>query len=560
MNDLSGRLVAIWTPLRREGEGMQYDTLITGGRVIDGTGNPWFYGDVAIAGERIVAVAPPGRLDAANARAVIDAAGMIVSPGFIDIQSHSILPFFTDTRSLSKVTQGVTTEIMGEAWTPAPFGGRIESPFRTSFFGGAEEWDTKARAWTRFRHWLEELEGRGVSVNVGSFIGGATVREYGKAQELGEPNAEELAAMCRVTAEAMEDGAFGVATALIYPPGAFAGTTELIEVAKVIGRYNGVYITHLRSEGDRFLESLEEAIEIGTKGNCAVEIYHLKATAPRNWHKMAQVIARIDRARAEGLDIAADMYPYIASGTGLSASLPPWASAEGKLFANLRDPAMRAKIRDAVVEPDGTWEAQVTQVGPEGVMPIGFKKPQNRQYAGKRLAEIATMRGQHWSDALIDLVADEGQSISTIYFKMSEENLAQQLKQPWVKISTDAGGIDPATAEGLTHPRAYGTYPRVLGKYVREERVLTLEEAIRKMSSAVADRLFLRERGVLRDGHYADVIVFDPETVGDRATFTEPHQLSVGIRDVWVNGVQVLKNGEHTNATPGMFVRGPGAG
>jgi N-acyl-D-amino-acid deacylase len=539
---------------------MQYDTLITGGRVIDGTGNPWFYGDVAIAGERIVAVAPPGRLDTANAGAVVDAAGMVISPGFIDIQSHSILPFFTDTRSLSKITQGVTTEIMGEAWTPAPFGGRIESPFRTSFFGGAEEWDAKARAWTRFRHWLEELEGRGVSVNVGSFIGGATVREYGKAQELGEPNAEELAAMCRVTAEAMEDGAFGVATALIYPPGAFAGTAELTEIAKVIGRYNGVYITHLRSEGDRFLESLEEAIEIGTKGNCAVEIYHLKATAPRNWHKMAQVIARIDRARAEGLDIAADMYPYIASGTGLSASLPPWASAEGKLFANLRDPAMRAKIRDAVVEPDGTWEAQVTQVGPEGVMPIGFRKPENRQYAGKRLAEIATMRGQHWSDALIDLVTDEGHSISTIYFKMSEENLALQLRQPWVKISTDAGGIDPATAEGLTHPRAYGTYTRVLGKYVREEKVLTLEDAVRKMSSAVADRLFLRERGVLRDGHYADVIVFDPDTVGDRATFTEPHQLSVGIRDVWVNGTRVLANNAHTNAKPGKFVRGPGAG
>jgi len=534
------------------------DTLITNGRIIDGTGNPWFYGDLAIEGERIVAIAPPGRMDPASAGTVIDAAGMVVSPGFIDIQSHSILPFFTDSRSLSKITQGVTTEIMGEAWTPAPFGGRIESPFRTSFFGGSE-WDAKARAWTRFRHWLEDLEARGVSVNVGSFIGGATVREYGKAQELGAPNADELAAMCRATAEAMEDGAFGVATALIYPPGAFAGTDELVEIAKVIGRYNGVYITHLRSEGDRFLEGLEEAIEIGTKGNCAVEVYHLKATAPRNWHKMAEVIARIDRARADGLDIAADMYPYIASGTGLSASLPPWASAEGKLFDNLRDPAMRAKIRDAVVEPDGTWEAQVTQVGPEGVMPIGFKKPQNRQYAGMRLAEIAAMRGQHWSDALIDLVADEGQSISTIYFKMSEDNLALQLRQPWIKISTDAGGIDPAGATGLVHPRAYGTYTRVLGKYVREEKVIPLEDAIRKMSSAVADRLFLRDRGMLRDGHYADVIIFDPETVGDRATFTDPHKLSVGVRDVWVNGTRVLANGEHTDAKPGKFVRGPGA-
>jgi len=534
------------------------DTLITNGRIIDGTGNPWFYGDLAIEGERIVAIAPPGRMDPAAAGTVVDAAGMVVAPGFIDIQSHSILPFFTDTRSLSKVTQGVTTEIMGEAWTPAPFGGRIESPFRASFFGGSE-WDAKAREWTRFRYWLEDLESRGVSVNVGSFIGGATVREYGKAQELGVPNADELAAMCRVTAEAMEDGAFGVATALIYPPGAFAGTDELIEIAKVIGRYNGVYITHLRSEGDRFLEGLEEAIEIGTKGNCAVEVYHLKATAPRNWHKMAQVIARIDRARAEGLDITADMYPYIASGTGLTACLPPWAAAEGKLFDNLRDPVMRAKIRESVINPGDVFEARVNLAGPDRVMPIGFRKAENMQYAGMRLSEIAKVREEEWIDTLIDLIISEEQSISTIYFMMDESNLALQLKQPWIKISTDAGGIDPAHATGLVHPRAYGTYTRVLGKYVREEKVIPLEEAIRKMSSAVADRLFLRDRGVLRDGHFADVIVFDPETVGDRATFTDPHQLSVGVRDVWVNGTRVLANGEHTDAKPGTFVRGPGA-
>ncbi len=538
---------------------MRYDTVITNGRIIDGTGNPWFYGDLAIEGERIVAIAPPGRMDAASAGTVVDAAGMVVAPGFIDIQSHSILPFFTDTRSLSKITQGVTTEIMGEAWTPAPFGGRIESPFRTSFFGGAEEWDTKARDWTRFRYWLEDLESRGVSVNVGSFLGGATVREYGKAQELGPPNADELAAMCRVTAEAMEDGAFGVATALIYPPGAFAGTEELVEIAKIIGQYNGVYITHLRSEGDRFLEGLEEAIEIGTKGNCAVEVYHLKATAPRNWHKMAQVIERIDRARAEGLDITADMYPYIASGTVLTACLPPWAAAEGKLFDNLRDPVMRAKIRESVINPGDVFEARVNLAGPERVMPIGFRKPENRQYAGMRLSEIARVREEEWIDTLIDLIISEEQSISTIYFMMDEANLALQLQQPWIKISTDAGGIDPANATGLVHPRAYGTYTRVLGKYVREEKVIPLEDAIRKMSSAVADRLFLRDRGVLRDGHYADVIIFDPETVGDRATFTDPHQLSVGVRDVWVNGARVLANGEHTNATPGKFVRGPGA-
>ena len=534
------------------------DMLITNGKVVDGTGNPWFYGDIAIEGERITAIAPAGRLDPGAAREVVDARGMVVAPGFIDIQSHSIIPFFVDTRGISKVTQGVTTEIMGEAWTPAPFGGRIESPFRTSFFSGAKEWDEQARGWTRFRHWLEDLETRGVSQNVGSFLGGATVREYGKAQELGAPSADELAAMCRVTGEAMEDGAFGVATALIYPPGAFAGTEELVEIAKVIGQYGGVYITHLRSEGDFFLEALEEAIEIGTKGNCAVEIYHLKATAPRNWHKMAAVIARIDRARAEGLDIAADMYPYIASGTGLTACLPPWSAAEGKLFENLRDPVTRARIREAVINPTD-FEARVNLAGPDRVMPIGFRRPENMQYAGKRLSAIAEAQGKEWIDAIIDLILSEEQSISTIYFMMSEENLALQMQQPWVKISTDAGGIDPATAKGLVHPRAYGTYPRVLGKYVREDKVLPLEDAIRKMSAAVADRLSLRDRGVLRAGHYADIVIFDPETVGDRATFTEPHQLSVGVRDVWVNGTRVLNDGEHTNAKPGKFVRGPGA-
>src|SRR5947209_5369868 len=284
---------------------------------------------------------------------------------------------------------------MGEAWTPAPFGGRIESPFRTSFFPGAKEWDERAKGWTRFRHWLEDLETRGVSVNVGSFLGGATVREWGKAQEMGDANADEVAAMRDVTRMAMEDGAFGVATALIYPPGAFAGTPELIEIAKVIGEYGGVYITHLRSEGDRFLEALEEAIEIGTKGNCAVEVYHLKATAPRNWHKMAQVIARIERARAEGLDITADMYPYIASGTGLTACLPPWAAGEGKLFDNLRDPETRTKIRESVDNPTD-FEARVNLAGPERVMPIGFRKPENRQYAGMRLSEIARVREEEW--------------------------------------------------------------------------------------------------------------------------------------------------------------------
>lgn len=535
------------------------DVLIRGGRVVDGGGGTWFYGDVAVEGDRIKEIAPAGRLDASAAGEVVDATGMVVCPGFIDIQSHSIVPFFSDRRALSKVTQGVTTEIMGEAWTPAPFGGRIASPFRGGFFPTRDEWEETARGWTRFADWLEWLERGGVSVNVGSFLGGATVRDYAKGLDLGAATAGERAAMRRVTAEAMEDGAFGVATALIYPPGAFAGETELQDIARVVGAYGGVYITHVRSEGDRLLEGLDEAIELARQARVPVEIYHLKATGTRNWYKMAAAIERINSAREVGLDVAADMYPYIAAGTGLTSCLPPWASAEGKLFANLRDPVARAKIRAEVLNPSGDWEDMASMSGPEAVMPLDFRRPHNQQYAGKRLTEIAVMRGQEWVDALIDLLVDEEQRISTTYFEMSEENTALQMRQPWIKFGTDAGAFDPARAEGLIHPRAYGTYPRILGKYVREERVLPLEDAIRKMTSAVADRLGLRDRGVLRAGHFADVVVFDPATISDRATFTAPHQLSVGVREVWVNGARVLRAGEHTGAAPGRFLRGPGA-
>ncbi len=476
-----------------------------------------------------------------------------------DIQSHSILPFFTDRRALSKVTQGVTTEIMGEAWTPAPFGGRIASPLRGSFFPGRDEWEARARGWARFGDWLTDLEGRGVAVNVGSFLGGATVREWGKGLDLGEPAPDELAAMCRMTAEAMADGAFGVATALIYPPGAFAGTEELVAIARVVGEHGGVYITHIRSEADGFLEGLEEALDIGRRARVPVEIYHLKAAGRRNWPKLGEAIARIDAARAAGQDVGADMYPYVAGGTGLTSCLPPWSSAGGRLFDNLRDPATRARIRAEALDPTGDWENLGALAGPEGVLVAGLRLPEHQGYAGKRLSEIAAERGQEWIDAAMDLILAEGQRIFTVYFMMSEENVALQMRQPWMKFGTDAGALDPATATEITHPRAYGTYPRVLGKYVREEGVIPIEDAVRKMSSAVADRLGIRDRGLLREGHHADVVVFDPATAGDRATFTAPHQLSVGVRDVWVNGARVLRDGAHTGATPGRFVRGPGA-
>jgi dihydroorotase/N-acyl-D-amino-acid deacylase len=544
-------------------EQLTHDVLIRGARVVDGTGNPWFYGDVAITGDRVSAVTPAGSIDPATAREVVEADGMVVCPGFIDIQSHSIVPFLSDRRSLSKVTQGVTTEIMGEAWTPAPFGGRIARPFPEDLifyrYGASlDEWNERARAWTRFGDWLDDLEKRGVSVNVGSFIGGSTVREYAMGYDQGEPSPAQLTAMRDVLASAMADGAFGLASALIYPPSAFAGTAELVALCEVVAAYRGVHITHVRSEADLLLESIDEAIDIAKRSGVSTEIYHLKAIGPRNWGKMRQVIERITAARAAGFDVTADMYPYEASATSLASRLPPWAFAGGNLYDHLRDPAMRSRIAAAMRQPSDEWEQLV--VGPENVLICGLGLEEHAPYQGRNLAEIAAARDQDWVDALLDLLAAEGQPIFTVYFQMSEENLALQMQQPWISFATDAGGLDPEVAqrEGLQHPRAYGTYPRLLGRYVRDRGVLALEDAIRKMTSAVADRLFLRDRGLLRADMFADVVIFDPETITDRATWLEPHQLSVGVRDVWVNGARVLRDGTHTGALPGRRVSGPG--
>jgi N-acyl-D-amino-acid deacylase len=538
-----------------------YDVLIAGGRVVDGTGNPWRYADVALAGDRVAALVPPGAIAPAQAREVVDARGMVVCPGFIDIQSHSILPLMVDGRSLSKITQGVTTEIMGEAWTPAPFGGLIDDPLdNTLFVRRVPGWPERIRTWRRFGDWLQAMAAHGVSPNIGSFLGGGTLRRYACGMRMGRATPDELATMRRVMAEAMEDGAFGVSYALIYPPDSFVDTDELVEVCKVVAEHRGIYITHLRSEADELVEAIGEAVAIGRRAGLPVEIYHLKAAGRPHWGLMPAAIRAIERARAEGVDVTADMYPYAASGTGLSSILPPWADADGRLYQNLADPEMRARIRAEVLQPSGGWEPMAHNTTPEGVMPIGFLRPEHQQYVGRRLSEIAAARGQHWVDAALDLLLAEGQRISTIYFSMDEANVRAQLALPWVTISTDAGGHDPAwaKAEGPVHPRAYGTYPRVLGRYVREEGALTLEDAVRKMSGAVAARLGLRDRGLLREGCYADVVVFDPATVADRATFEEPHQLAVGVRDVWVNGSRVLSGGEHTGATPGRVVGWPG--
>jgi N-acyl-D-amino-acid deacylase len=539
------------------------DTLIRGARVIDGTGNPWKYGDVLISGDKILDVASPGSTPIENAANIIEANGKIMSPGFIDIQSHSIAPLMRDGRCVSKITQGVTTEIMGEGWTPAPAGGRFTDPMsgRLLADGDVGEWAEIAPGWTRFRHWLEAMETNGVSPNVGSYLAGGSLRRYGRGMDPGRADSDELDVMRRVMAGAMEDGAFGVTYALIYPPDSFVGTDEIVEICKVVAQYNGTYITHMRSEDEHILTGLAEAMDIGERSGASVEIYHLKATGKASWHLMPEVIERIENARARGLDITADMYPYIASGTGFSAIVPTWVAEGGRFFENLAKPEVRQRLHDEMTDPNSDYSGRARSAGIENIMPVGFRLPENQQYVGKRLNEIADMRDEHWVDAVINLLLSEQQGIATIYFMMHEDNLRMQIQRPWVKVSSDAGGVDPSWAEpeGPLHPRGYGTFPRVLAKYVREEGLLTWEEAIRKMTSSVADRLSITDRGMLRAGMMADIVVFDPETVMDNATFEQPHQLSTGIEHVWVNGTAVVTDGLHTDATPGRFVKGPGA-
>ncbi len=540
-----------------------YDLVITNGRVIDGTGNAWFAADVGIRGDRIAAIVPAGRLAAATATRRIDATGRVVAPGFIDIQGQSVAQFTTgDGRVVGKVSQGVTTEILGEGSTPAPINAAIAALMSSQMRTHDDSVQVKAfSAFTGphgFATWLTAMEQHGISVNVGSFLGAGTIRVYAKGFSDGTPTPAELDTMRAVTRHAMQDGAFGVASALIYPPGNFAATDELVEIAKAMSPLGGVYITHMRSEADQYLEAIDEAMRIGREGGVPVEIYHLKAGGVRNWFKAPLAVAKIDSARAAGLDVAADMYPYIAGGTSLAACTPPWATEGDKLLERLRDPVTRARIIAEMQAPRNTWENLCALATPAGIMTVGYEQPTLKRYEGKRVAEIAASMGKSWPSTIVDLLlATEGR-VGMLVFMMSEPNVEMQMRQPWMKFGTDADGSDPDSAKGLTHPRAYGTYTRILGHYVRERGVLTLEEAVRKMTSAVANRLSIRDRGQLREGFLADVVIFDPTTVIDKATFTAPHQNSVGIETVIVNGVPVWDNGRHTGARPGRVVRGPG--
>jgi len=530
-----------------------WDLLVTGGRLVDGTGNPWRWADVAVQGDRIVRIAPPGMLDPAGAEQVIDADGDVVAPGFVDLNGQSDEALLRDGRAVSKLYMGVTTEIMGESNTPAPWKAYNEGPpdpSDTTAVRRSVEWD-------RFGGWLEEIETGGVAVNVASFIGGTTVRRYAMGFREGRPSVAELDTMRAVTTRAMQDGALGVATALIYPPGAYAGTDELAEISRVVADHGGVYISHIRSESYGLLGAVDEAIEIGRRASVPVELYHLKAAGTDNWGLLDDAIARIDRGRAEGIDVQAAIYPYTAASTSLQACLPPWASADGRLRDNLRDSEARARIVADMTGPPDAYENWCRLSTPEGAMIVGVSD-RNRDLIGATLADLADRRGLPWAEAVIDLLIDEGNA-GMVYFAMSDENVRKKLRQPWIKIGSDSGVRDPTTAIGMTHPRTYGTYPRILGLYVREEGVIGLEEAVRKMTSAVTDRVGLNERGLLREGYFADLVIFDSERIGEVTTYTDPHRLSRGIEHVLVNGVPVMVDGELTDARPGRFLRGPGA-
>ncbi len=539
-----------------EPQAQTYDVIIRNGTIYDGSGKPPYKGDVAIQGDKIIAV---GNWKDVRGRKEIDATGLAVAPGFINMLSWAVESLIADPRSQADIRQGVTLEIFGE--------GESMGPLTPAMKKEAEEQqgDFKYKIeWTSLKEYLDWITKRGVAPNVASFIGATTVRvhEIGYADR--PPTKEELERMKALVRQAMREGALGVGSSLIYPPAFYAKTDELIELCKVASEYDGMYISHMRSEGARFLEAIDELITIAREAKIPAEIYHLKAAGKPNWGKLDAAIAKVEAARKQGLKITADMYTYTAGATGLSATMPPWVEEGGhkEFVKRLKDAAIRARLTKEMSTPTDQWENMFYNTGPDSILLVAFKNDALKPLTGKTLAEVAKMRGKSPQETAMDLIIEDDSRVGTIYFMMDENNVRRQIKLPWLSFGSDAESPAP---EGLflksnPHPRAYGNVARLLGRYVRGEKIIPLEEAIRKLTSLPASNLKIKDRGKLVPGYFADIAIFDPAKIQDHATYDQPHQYATGVVHVFVNGVQVLKDGEHTGATPGRVVLGPGYG
>lgn len=531
-----------------------HDIIIRGGTIYDGSGKASYKGDVGIKGQHIAEISASingkGGIE-------IDARGLAVAPGFINMLSWANESLIEDGRSQSDIRQGVTLEVMGEGTSMGPWNDALKKDRE------ARQGDIKYKVtWSKLSEYLDFLVNRGISTNVASFVGATTIRRNLIGDEDRPPTADELTKMQDLVREAMREGALGVASALIYAPAFYAKTDELVALAKAAAEFGGLYASHIRNEGNALLESLDEFLEIAENAKIRAEIYHLKAAGKPNWHKMDRVIEKIEEARAKGMAITADMYTYTAAQTDLDAAMPPWVQ-EGGLAAwieRLKDPSIRQRVIEELKTPSNSWENGLMHAGPEGVLLIGFKKESMKPLTGKTLAEVAAMRGKSPEETVMDLVIEDESQVGTVYFWMSEDNVRKQLSLPWISFGSDSSSLAP---EGVflksnQHPRAYGNTARFLGRYVREQKVATLEDAVRRLTHLPATNLRLDRRGALKPNHFADVVVFDPDKVTDKSTFDKPHQYSVGVVHVFVNGKQVLKDGEHTGALPGQVVYGPG--
>ncbi len=541
--------------IAQENQSNTYDVIIKNGKIIDGSGNPWVSGDVAILGDRIAKI---GKLNGTNARRIIDAHNLVVAPGFIDMLGQSEMALLIDNRSLSKLSQGITSEITGEGNSIAPQNALTLSDLQPELDHYHLTVD-----WTRLDGYFARLEKSGTPLNIGTYVGAAQAREAVLGDVDRAPTPEELDKMKALVAEAMQQGAFGVSTALIYPPGHYAKTEELIELAKVAGHYGGIYATHMRSEGQSETAALDEALRIGREGRLPVEIFHLKVIGKPRWGTMPKIARTIQAARDSGQDVFADMYPYVAGGTALASSLPPWVADGGaeKRLERLKDLATRARIKQEMATEHPNWEnLYLGSGGASGVIVSGVVNPDLKKYDGKTLAQVAKEQGKEPLDALMDLVIADKAQTGAIYFIASENDLRCGLQQPWTSIGLDGSetSLDGPLFDPHSHPRAFGSMPRFLGHYVREEHLLPLEQAVRKITSLPAQRERLRDRGLLREGFFADITIFDPATIIDKATYENPAEISEGVKFVFVNGKLEYEGGKLTGTNAGRILRGPG--